>query len=208
MTQDGRVVRGDQTRQRILDRAMAIASQDGLEGLSIGRLATDLGVSKSGLFAHFGSKEELQIAVVRAAEEVFTREVVKPALRTAPGLPRLVELCRGWLDYSERRVFPGGCFFYAAGAEFDSRPGRIRDLLAQARRDWLSLYEQTIRDAQQLGQLDADVEPAQLAFEFDALATAANSAALLLDDALAYRRSRAGIRARLRALATRPEEVP
>ncbi|WP_245651917.1 TetR/AcrR family transcriptional regulator [Streptosporangium amethystogenes] len=202
------MVRGDQTRQRILDRAMAIASQDGLEGLSIGRLATDLGVSKSGLFSHFGSKEELQVAVVRAAEEVFTHEVVKPALRTTPGLPRLVELCRGWLDYSERRVFPGGCFFYAAGAEFDARPGRIRDLLARARRDWLRLYEQTVRDAQQLGQLDTDVEPAQLAFELDALATAANSAALLLDDALAYQRSRAGIRTRLRALATRPEEVP
>ncbi|WP_327697952.1 TetR/AcrR family transcriptional regulator [Streptomyces sp. NBC_00459] len=208
MTQDGRIARGDQTRQRILNHAMAIASQDGLEGLSIGRLATDLGVSKSGLFAHFGSKEELQTAVVTAACEVFGHEVIKPALRTAPGLPRLILLCEGWLNYSERRVFPGGCFFYATGAEFDARPGRIRDQLARVRRDWLQLCEQTVEDAQRLGQLDAGVEPAQLVFELDALAAAGNSAALLLDDPVAYDRSRTGIRSRLRDLATRPQEVP
>lgn len=208
MTQDRRVVRGDQTRQRILDHAMAIASLDGLEGLSIGRLATDLGVSKSGLFAHFGSKEELQAAVIAAARGVFSREVVRPAFQEAPGLPRLLRLCLGWLEYSEKRVFPGGCFFYAAGAEFDARPGRIRDLLADARRDWLGLCRQTARDARQLGRLREDVDLDQLVFELDALATAANSAALLLDDASAYQRSRAGILSRLRASATRPEDIP
>ncbi len=208
MTLDRRMVRGDRTRQRILDHAMAIASLDGLEGLSIGRLATDLGVSKSGLFAHFGSKEELQVAVIAAARDVFSREVVEPAFQAAPGLPRLVRLCEGWLEYSERRVFPGGCFFYAAGAEFDARPGRIRDLLAEARRDWLGLCRRTARDALQLGQLVEDVDLDQFVFELDALATAANSAALLLDDASAYQRSRTGILSRLRASATRPEDLP
>ncbi|HEV2370653.1 MAG TPA: TetR/AcrR family transcriptional regulator [Streptosporangiaceae bacterium] len=208
MTQDGRVVRGDQTRQRILRRAMDIASEEGLEGLSIGRLATDLGVSKSGLFAHFGSKEELQAATVEAARKVFYREVVRQAMQAAPGLARLVSLCETWLDYSQRRVFPGGCFFYSTAAEFDARPGRIHDLLAQTRREWLDLYEQTARDAQQLGELATSADPVQLVFELDALASAANAAALLFDDASAYDRARTGMRDRLRALATRPADIP
>jgi hypothetical protein len=145
---------------------------------------------------------------VEAARKVFAREVIGPAMQAPPGLPRLARLSEGWLDYSKRRVFPGGCFFYAAGAEFDAKPGRIHDLLAQARRDWLEMYEQTVRDAQQLGELISDADPVQLVFELDALASAANSAALLLDDASAYDRSRAGIRDRLRALATRPEDIP
>ncbi|MCD0453470.1 TetR/AcrR family transcriptional regulator [Actinocorallia sp. API 0066] len=208
MTQDGRLARGNESRRRILERAMATASQDGLEALSIGRLATDLGVSKSGVFAHFGSKEELQAAVIRAAGAVFAREVIAPGLNLPPGLPRLLGLCDGWLDYSQRRVFPGGCFFYAAGAEFDARPGRIRDLLADARRDWLRLCAQTVTDARHLGELTEAADPVQVAFELDALACAANSTALLLDEPLAYERARAGIRDRLRALATRPDSVP
>ncbi|KAB2342458.1 TetR/AcrR family transcriptional regulator [Actinomadura rudentiformis] len=202
MTTDGRLVRGDHTRRRILSRAMDIASLEGLEALSIGRLATELKVSKSGVFAHFGSKEELQLAVIRAAKAVFASRVVEPAFAEAPGRRRLEALCDGWLTYSERRVFPGGCFFFSVGAEFDARPGRVRDALADARREWLALYAQTIRDAQQLGELDDSVNPAQLAFELDAFATAANSAALLLDDSTAYARSRCAIRTRLAALKT------
>lgn len=205
---DGRLVRGEQTRRRILQHAMDIASLDGLEGLSIGRLATELKVSKSGLFAHFGSKEELQLAVVRSAVTLFAAEVIEPAMDEPPGLPRLLKLCDGWLDYSARRVFPGGCFFYAAGAEFDCRPGRVRDALAEAKRDWVGLYRRTVRDAQQLGEVRGDIDAVQIAFELDALVGAANSAALLLDDERSYDMARTAIRDRLRAVATDSATVP
>jgi hypothetical protein len=145
--------------------------------------------------------------VVRSAIELFVPQVIEPALAHPPGLPRLLRLCEGWLDYSERRVFPGGCFFYSVGAEFDARPGRVRDALADAKRDWLDLYRRTIRDAQQLHQLHPDVDPARLAFELDALATAANSAALLLNDEGAYELARGSIRARLLDLATDPSSL-
>ncbi|MFD0689925.1 TetR/AcrR family transcriptional regulator [Actinomadura fibrosa] len=194
---DERPGRGDRTRARILRHAMDIASLEGLEGLTIGRLAGELKVSKSGLFAHFGSKEELRLAVVSAAVELFVAQVVRPSMATAPGLPRLLALCENWLGYSERRVFPGGCFLYSVGAEYDARPGRVRDALAASKRDWMALYEQTIRDAQRLGELDPGVDPRQLAFELDALVNAANSAALLLDDEHAYDRALSAIRARL-----------
>jgi AcrR family transcriptional regulator len=195
--QDGRRARGAATHEEILTAAMGLASVEGLEQLSTGRLATLLGVSKSGVFAHFGSKERLQLAVISAAVEVFTGEVVAPALATPPGMRRLRRLVDGWLDYAQRRVFPGGCFFFAAGAEFDARPGAVRTALAAARRDWLRLYVQTIRDAQQLGELGTDTDPEQLAFELDAFGAAANAAGLLLDDAAAYRRARVACHARL-----------
>lgn len=121
---DGRVERGNQTRRAVLDRTMSIASVDGLEGLSLGKIAADLGLSKSGVFALFGSKEDLQLATVRAAVEVFLNEVVRPVHRDPDGLPKVWRLCARWLDYSERRIFPGGCFFYSVSAEFDARPGR------------------------------------------------------------------------------------
>jgi AcrR family transcriptional regulator len=202
--QDGRLQRGDHTRGRILKRAMDIASLEGLDGLTIGRLATELEVSKSGLFAHFGSKEELRLAVVSSAVELFIAQVIEPAWSEPPGLPRLTRLCDNWLDYSERRVFPGGCFLYSVGAEYDARPGQVRDAIAKAKREWLALYRQTIRDAQQLGHLRADVDPGRLAFELDALVNAANSAALLLDDQGAYDLARTSIRTHLRTLATDP----
>jgi AcrR family transcriptional regulator len=205
---DKRLLRGDHTRGRILRRAMDIASLEGLEGLTIGRLATELEVSKSGLFAHFGSKEELRLAVVSSAVELFVAQVIEPAWNEPPGLPRLIRLCDNWLGYSERRVFPGGCFLYSVGAEYDARPGRVRDAIATAKRDWLALYRHTIRDAQQLGELRADVDPVRLAFELDALVNAANSAALLLDDADAYDMARTSIRTLLRTLATDPARVP
>src|SRR6266496_3907018 len=124
---DGRIERGAHTRHAILERAAAIASVEGLDRLSIGRLATELRASKSGVFAHFGSKEELQLATVQRAGEVFVAEVIAPALRAPGGLRRLWRLCDGWLDYSKRRVFPGGCFFVSVAAEFDARPGRVRE---------------------------------------------------------------------------------
>lgn len=206
---DGRVERGDQTRRAILDRAAAIASVEGLEGLSIGRLAIELQVSKSGVFAHFGSKEELQLATVRRAREVFVAEVIAPALRATAGLRRLWRLCDGWLDYSDRRVFPGGCFFASAVAEFDARPGRVRDAIAAAQRDWLHFLEESITKARQLGELELEpgTDARQLAFELDAF-TRATQDALLFDEHSVYTRARRAMLHRLRGVATDPSVLP
>lgn len=171
-------------------RAADIASVEGLEGLSIGRLAAELEVSKSGVFAHFGSKEELQLATVRAASKIFIDEVITPAFRQPEGFSRLRALCEGWLDYSERRTFPGGCFFAAVQPEFSSRPGRVRDAIAEAGEKWTEL----IRDSAASSELD---DPDQLAFELIAFLEAANVQSVLHDFPGAYDRARTAVRARL-----------
>lgn len=122
-----RTSQGEQTYQAILQRAMDIASVEGLEGLSIGRLAGELTMSKSGLFAHFGSKEELQLATITAARALVIGRVVRPALRNPKGIQRLQRLCAAWLNYTEQNLFPGGCFFAMTSVEFKSRPGAVRD---------------------------------------------------------------------------------
>jgi AcrR family transcriptional regulator len=196
--------RDDRARNTILRRAADIASQDGLEGLSIGRLATDLGVSKSGLFGYFGSKQELQLATIRAAAGVYLDEVIRPALTVPPGLGRVRRLCENWLSYSQRRVFPGGCFFFTVTAEFDARPGRVRDAIAAASLDWSRLVARTIEDARQLGELAEDTDADQLAFELIAFMESANATSLLHDDPNAYERGRTAIRRRLDGAATHP----
>lgn len=194
--------RDDRARQVILRRAVDIASQDGLEGLSIGRLATDLGVSKSGLFGYFGSKEELQLATIRTAAGVYLDEVIRPALAVPPGIARVRRLCDNWLNYSQRRVFPGGCFFFTVTAEFDARPGRVRDAVAAASLQWRSLVARTIDDARQLGELAEDTDADQLTFELIAFMESANTTSLLHDEEEAYERGRTAIRTRLDAAAT------
>lgn len=189
--------RDDRARNAILRRAADIASQDGLEGLSIGRLATDLGVSKSGLFGYFGSKEELQLATIRTAVGVYLDEVIQPALAVPPGRARVRQLCENWLSYSQRRVFPGGCFFFAVTAEFDARPGRVRDAVATASQDWTRLMARTVEDARQLGELPGDTDADQLAFELIAFLETANAVSLLHDDPSAYERARTAVRKRL-----------
>ncbi|WP_280371277.1 TetR/AcrR family transcriptional regulator [Nocardia wallacei] len=201
---DKRVLRGLQSRQLILDRAMDIASVEGLESLSVRRLATELEVSKSGVFAQFGSKEELQLATVRAAIDVFTAKVVRPARKTPAGIRRVRALSASWFQYVRQPVFEGGCFFIATAPEFDSRPGRVRDAIAAARRDWQTLYATTIAEAQSKGQIRADSDPADLAFELDAFARMAAEDAALFDDDQRYDRAEALILARLRAVATDP----
>ncbi|MFD7659975.1 TetR/AcrR family transcriptional regulator [Actinosynnema sp. NPDC059797] len=191
MKVDGRVERGEQTRRQILRRAAEIASVEGLEGLSIGRLATELEVSKSGVFAHFGSKEELQLSTVRAAAAIFVRQVVEPALAVPPGPGRLELLLDGWLAYSEGRTFPGGCFFYAVQAEFDARPGRVRDQVAELGARWHELVRDTA------AAVPGVSDPDQLAFELIAFLELANARSVLHDDPHAYDRARAAVRARL-----------
>ena len=191
--------RAEVTRTEILKRAVDIASAEGLEGLSIGRLAAELSMSKTGIFAHFGSKEDLQAATIDAAKDVFVKEVVGLALTVPPGLERLSALLHAWLSYVERSVFRGGCFFAAASAEFDSRPGRIRDKVAELTRAWVVGLEDAVREAQALGQLAAKVDPRQLVFELHAYVQEANWAFKLFDDAAAFARARAAIARRLAA---------
>lgn len=189
---DGRRARGEKTREAILAQAVQIASQEGLEGLSIGRLASDLGVSKSGLFAHFGSKTELQLATVDAARQIFIEEVIGGS-RTTAGIGGLIALTDAWLDYMRSDVFSGGCFFAAASLEFDGRPGPVRDRVASMMGEWLLALEATIQDAQAAGELAEDVDPEQLAFEINALGQGANWAYQLYRDDAAFERARAAI---------------
>lgn len=191
--------KGERTRAAILDEAARLATVESLEGLSIGGLAEATGMSKSGLYAHFGSKEELQLATVDAARESFIREVVTPALATPLGRGRLLALCERFLSYVERRVFPGGCFFVVASAELGSRPGRVHDRVATYQRQWSQLLRQTARDAQAEGDLPPDADADQLAFELGAILTGTNIVAILHSDDAAIQRARLAIRQRLGA---------
>ena len=198
-----RKAHGERTRLGILDVAVDLASAEGLEGLTIGRLAAEMKMSKSGLFAHFGSKEELQLATVDAARAVFIREVIRPAFETQEGVARLWRLCDIWLSYVRGGVFRGGCFFAAAAAEFDSRPGPVRDRIAEIMKEWLATLRRAVVQAQEAGQLDAQVDAAQLAFEFNALELGANWAFQLYGDRQAFSRARDAILERLRRHATK-----
>jgi AcrR family transcriptional regulator len=200
---DGRKVRGDRTRRAILTAAVNVASVEGLEGLSIGRLAAELEMSKSGLFAHFGSKEDLQIATVRAAAAIFGHRVVVPAQeRFEPGIARLQGMLDNWLDYMEQGIFAGGCFFAAATIEMDGRPGPVRDCVAQQMTRWAETLADYARVAIERGELLEDTDPEQLAFELDALGTGVNSGWQLHEDAVVFERGHRAIRRRLVADAT------
>jgi AcrR family transcriptional regulator len=163
-----------------------LASVEGLEGLTIGRLSSDLGMSKSGLFGHFGSKEELQLATVEEASRRFAAEVVGPALSEAEGEPRLRALCTGFIDYLERGVFAGGCFFGAASIEFDDRPGQVGDRLRDAIGAWVGYLEEQAAVA-------GAADPKLVAFELQALAQGANSAFRLFGDPQTFARARRAI---------------
>lgn len=197
-----RKARGSRTRQAILEVAVHVASAEGLEGLTIGRLASELSMSKSGLFAHFGSKEELQLATVEAARDIFIREVIRPSFEAEKGLPSLWKLCDVWLAYVRDEVFRGGCFFAAAAAEFDGRPGLVRDRIAAIMKEWLATLRGAINEAREANQLNADADPAQLAFELNALEMGANWAFQLYGDRQAFSRAREAILERLRRYST------
>ena len=158
-------------------------------------------MSKSGLFAHFCSKHELQLAVVRTAGEIFRDEVIRPALRSPRGMERLWHLYDAWVSYVERRVFRGGCFFAAVAAEFDSRPGPVRDQIAELSRQWLGSLAIAARQAQRAGELDPGVDPDQLAFEMNGCLLSTNWARELFGDETAFLRARTTMRSRLLSLA-------
>jgi AcrR family transcriptional regulator len=192
------------TREEILRIATDIASAEGLEGLSIGRLATELQMSKTGIFAHFGSKEHLQLATIKAAKEIFIEQVVQPALMHARGVPRLRAMLESWISYVENIVFRGGCFFAAASAEFDSRPGRVRNHIAALTKDWMDALEGEIAFARTAHQMKRSVSPAQLAFELHAYVQEANWAFKLFNDKSAFSRARRAIADRLALTCRKP----
>jgi AcrR family transcriptional regulator len=194
---------GARTRTAILQTAADLASVDGLDGLSIGRLASELAMSKSGLFAHFGSKEELQLATIEEARQRYAREVIEPALAAGPGITRLHALCEAFLSYLERAVFPGGCFFASAMAEFDSKaPGPVRDRIAQCQDQWMGTLERAAQEGQQRGELAPGSDPQQLAFELEAALLSANWYYHLFNDATYFGRARRAVRECLASQAT------
>ena len=190
---------GEQSRIAILDEAARLATVEGIEGLSIGRLADAVGMSKSGLFAHFGSKEELQLAVVDKAEALFEAQVLEPATRASGGLARLRALVAAYLRYVEVDTFPGGCFFASVLAEVDMQPGPVRDRLVAFLGDWLGRLEAAVRDAQAEGAIDAAEDAGQLAFEIEAALLLANAQYVVVRAPQPIERARRAIERRLAA---------
>ena len=190
----------ERTRHAILDTAAALATQEGLETLSIARLAEATAMSKSGLFAHFGSKEELQLATVEHAAAMFVDEVIAPARAAPRGLARVWALCDRMVDYSERQVFPGGCFFACASFEFNNRPGPVRDRIEGMMRSWLSYLEHAVEQAQEAGELDPELSAREISFQLDAFAQSANAQFQLFRDPRVFEHARRAIRGRIESL--------
>lgn len=198
--------KGDETRQAILDHAVGLARQIGLQGLTIGRLADDLHLSKSGLFAHFKSKEALQVEVIDAAAAAFIEVVVKPALQVPRGEPRLRELFERWLHWESGQQSSGGCFFVQATAELDDQEGPARDRLVQLQRDWLDAIATTVSGAIREGHFAADVDAEQFAYDLHGVILAYHHAQRLLRDRRAEARARVALE-RLIAAARVPTPV-
>ena len=188
---------GERTRAAILREAVSLATVDGLEGLSIGNLADALKMSKSGLYAHFGSKQELQLATVDEAGRIFQLEVIGPALAAPTAVARLVAVCDAFFDHLERRTFPGGCFFAGAALEMGTRPGPVKDRVAAFQTAFHQLLQQLAAAAVRHGDLAADEDPADLAFELNGIILAADSNFVLHDDPGALAIARKVVRRRL-----------
>ena len=162
--------KGERTRAAILDAALRIVSKAGLDGLTIGTLADATGMSKSGLFAHFGSREELLLAVLAHGQAEFTEVVFQPAMAKPRGLPRLKAMFTNWLDWTESADLPGGCPMIGGATEFDDKPGPVRDMLAGGQRTWIETLKRTVRQAIEEGQMPAGTDPEQIAFEMFGIA--------------------------------------
>jgi AcrR family transcriptional regulator len=187
------VTKGSDTRDAILERAVRLASEVGLEGLTIGRLASALDLSKSGLFAHFESKEGLQIATLDRAAEAFTETVIRPGLAQPRGEPRLRALVDGWLRWGIEFSQPGGCIFVQASVELDDRPGPARDRLVTLQREWLGSLAHAVKGAVAEGHFRKDVDAEQIAFELYGIMLSTHNAARLMRDPRASTRARRAI---------------
>jgi AcrR family transcriptional regulator len=192
---------GERSRAAILREAARLATVEGLDGLSLARLADAVGMSKSGLFAHFGSKEELQLATIDAASAIFEELVIEPAGKATAGLPRLRAYIEGFLEHVEESVFPGGCFFVSAMSELDTRPGPVRDGAMAFSQRWLTLLAQQVTAAQAAGELDADADPLQIAFELHAFMVLGNMQYVATSEPAFLDRVRRAVDTRLGALA-------
>jgi AcrR family transcriptional regulator len=194
---DGRRERGLRSRSAVLERSVQLASREGLEGLTIGALAADLGVHKSNVYASFGSKEELQLATLACARAILIDQVVMPGATAEEGLPRLIALGEAWCDYLASDLFEGGCFLCAASAEMDGRPGAVRDAVGAVMREWLGVLAANVDAAIAAGQLVADIDSGSMAFRLNALGMAANWQRQLLDDPAGIEHARSAWRAEL-----------
>jgi AcrR family transcriptional regulator len=188
---------GQRTRGAILRAAASLATVDGLEGLSIGNLAAATGISKSGLYAHFGSKQQLQLATVEEAEGIFDAEVVQPALAARPGLAQLAAVCEAYLDYLQRRVFPGGCFFAATALEMGTHPGPVKERIAAVQAGFTARLRDFAATALEQQELPAREDPDRLAFELHAILLAADTKFVLHDDPAVLDLARQVVRQRL-----------
>jgi AcrR family transcriptional regulator len=192
----GRKPRADgvESRRAILLAAANLATTRGLEGLSIGELAEHIGMSKSGLYAHFKSKEELELATIETAAEIFERDVLGPAGASPGGLARVLALSEAFLGHLERRVFPGGCFFATVLAQLASRPGRPRDRMLELQKQWLAQFAEALAQARDGGELPRATDIDQLVFEITAMLARANFAWIVSGDTLVLEQARVGIR--------------
>jgi AcrR family transcriptional regulator len=188
---------GERTRGAILRAAASLATVDGLEGLSIGNLAAALGMSKSGLYAHFGSKQELQLATVAEAGRIFADEVVAPALAAPAGLAQLAAVCEAFFEHLQRRTFPGGCFFAGAALEMGTRPGPVKEAVAGFQSGFVDLIKGFVATAIEQGELPAGEDPEQLAFELNGIILAADTNFVLHDDPAVLALARQVVRRRL-----------
>ena len=188
---------GERTRAAILRTAAALATVDGLEGLSIGNLAAATGISKSGLYAHFGTKQELQLATVTEAERILTEEVVQPALAARPGLAQLAAACEAFFSYVERRVFPGGCFFAATALEMGTHPGPVKERVAAIQSGFAALLRGYAATAVEQHEIPAREDPDRLAFELHAILLGADTKFVLHDDPAVLDLARQVVRQRL-----------
>ena len=199
------VSRGAESHKRILDQAIKMASAEGLEALTIGRMATKLKMSKSGLFAHFGSKQKLQLATIEQANGIFDQEVIAPAQETAKGVARLWTLCDLWIGHLEGRLFPSGYFFTGAFFEYGDRNGPLASRLGAVTKAWLQSLKQSVQQAQHIGELKSEPESAEMALELNTILVGAYWAHLAeLGDP--YSAARIAIVSRLRNWAT--EKIP
>lgn len=196
--------KGEITRNAILDRAVRLASQVGLSGLTIGRLAEELELSKSGLFAHFQSKETLQVQVLGRASHIFVKVVVRPALAAPRGEPRIRAIFDRWLAWTRTAELPGGCLFVTAAAELDDRPGPARDRLVALQKDWLDLIGNVVRTGISEGELREDLDVEQFAHDLYGVMLGYHHADRLLRDARAEARARSAFEALLAAARRQP----
>lgn len=193
--------KGERTREAILDEALRLVSKSGLDGLTIGTLAEATGLSKSGLFAHFGSREDLLLAVLEHGQRQFTDVVFKPALSKPRGIPRLRAMFTNWLEWTESADLPGGCPMIGGAAEFDDRPGAVRDMLAAGQRAWIDTLKRAMQQAIDEGQMPAGTDAEQLTFELFGIALVVHHHRRLLG----YQKARARALTALERVLRRPQ---